>query len=167
MTAKSDEIIAELVSACVAFGREKEPDWQTRIETARGALKAHIEELEAECASLGVRLHDEMSQLGIATDLGNKRWIALNDIYENGEKHNANWCKRKAQEGLGIKKMFNCRTDDSNTLRSKTPIENSFFSCAELTEEQKIRFAAYQVFDMPKKASSNIKDTDSGKPEVE
>ena len=36
MTAKSDELIAELVSACVAFGREKEPDWQ-----------AHIEELEA------------------------------------------------------------------------------------------------------------------------
>ena len=65
-------------------------------------------------------------------------------------------------------KRFNCRTDDSNTLSSKTPIENSFFSCAELTEEQKIRFAAYQVFDMPKKASSNIKDTiNSGKPEAQ
>ena len=37
-----------------------------------------------------------------------------------------------------------------------TPIENSFFSCAKLTEEQKIRFAAYQVFDMPKKASSKL-----------
>jgi hypothetical protein len=48
-------------------------------------------------------LHDEISQLEIATDLGNKRWIALNQIYEDGEKHNANWCKRKAQEGLGIK----------------------------------------------------------------
>lgn len=48
-----------------------------------------------------------------------------------------------------------------------TPIENSFYSYAELTEEQKIRFAAYQVFDMPKRASSNIKDTDSGKPEAE
>ena len=35
MTAKSDLLIEELVSACVAFGREKEPDWQTRIETAR------------------------------------------------------------------------------------------------------------------------------------
>ena len=44
---------------------------------------------------------------------------------------------------------------DSNTLSSMTPIENSFYSYAELTEEQKIRFAAYQVFDMPKKASSN------------
>ena len=42
-----------------------------------------------------------------------------------------------------------------------TPIENSFYSYAELTEEQKIRFAAYQVFDMPKKASSNSKDTDN------
>ena len=46
MTAKSDELVNELVSACVAFGREKEPDWQTRIEKARCALKAHIEELE-------------------------------------------------------------------------------------------------------------------------
>ena len=48
-------------------------------------------------------LHDEMSQLEIATDLGNKRWTALNKIYEHGEKHNTNWCKRIAQEGLGIK----------------------------------------------------------------
>ena len=62
-----------------------------------------IAQLEDELARLQERLHDELSQLEIATDLGNKRWIALNDIYENGEKHNANWCKRKAQEGLGIK----------------------------------------------------------------
>ncbi len=48
-----------------------------------------------------------------------------------------------------------------NRGTSKTPIENSFYSYAELTEEQKIRFAAYQVFDMPKKASSNSKDTDN------
>ena len=75
--------------------------WNTRPN--EDALTARIAELEAECASLGVRLHDEMSQLEIATDLGNKRWLALNDIYENGEKHNANWCKRKAREGLGIK----------------------------------------------------------------
>ena len=59
--------------------------------------------LRAEIARLQEKLHDEMSQLEIATDLGNKRWVALNDIYENGEKHNANWCKRKAQKGLGIK----------------------------------------------------------------
>jgi len=39
-----------------------------------------------------------MSQLEIATDLGNKRWTALNKIYEDGEKHNANWCKRMAQQ---------------------------------------------------------------------
>ena len=56
----------------------------------------------------------------------------------------------------GNGKRFNCRTDDSNTLSSMTPIENSFYSYAELTEEQKIRFAAYQVFDMPKKASSKL-----------
>ena len=64
---------------------------------------AHLDEVLAELARLQEKLHDEMSQLEIATDLGNKRWVALNDIYENGEKHNTNWCKRKAQEGLGIK----------------------------------------------------------------
>ena len=47
MTAKSDLLIEELVSACVAFGREREPNWQTRIDAALSALKAHIEELEA------------------------------------------------------------------------------------------------------------------------
>jgi len=67
------------------------------------ALKARIAELEAESERLSQLLHDEMSQLEIATDLGNKRWTALNKIYEHGEKHNTNWCKRIAQEGLGIK----------------------------------------------------------------
>ena len=62
-----------------------------------------IDALLDEIARLQEKLHDEMSQLEIATDLGNKRWIALNEIYENGEKHDANWCKRKAQEGLGIR----------------------------------------------------------------
>ena len=66
-------------------------------------IQQRIAELTAELARLQEKLHDEMSQLEIATDLGNKRWLALNDIYENGEKHNTNWCKRKAQEGLGIK----------------------------------------------------------------
>jgi len=67
------------------------------------AVADKIDGLRAEIARLSELLHDEMSQLEIATDLGNKRWLALNEIYENGEKHNANWCKRKAQEGLGIK----------------------------------------------------------------
>ena len=62
-----------------------------------------IAELEAENNRLAELLHNELSSVEIATDLGNKRWVALNDIYENGEKHNANWCKRKAREGLGIK----------------------------------------------------------------
>ena len=77
------------------------PDGSTRPTVSQ--LLSRIAELEEECASLGVRLHDEMSQLEIATDLGNKRWTALNKIYEDGEKHNTNWCKRIAQEGLGIK----------------------------------------------------------------
>ena len=65
--------------------------------------KRRVAELEAENERLSQLLHDEMSQLEIATDLGNKRWAALNKIYEDGEKRNTNWCKRIAQEGLGIK----------------------------------------------------------------
>ena len=81
-----------------------------KLEAENAELKAdlknkntRIAELEAENERLSQLLHDEMSQLEIATDLGNKRWTALNKIYEHGEKHNTNWCKRKAQEGLGIK----------------------------------------------------------------
>ena len=87
----------------VAFYHEGIETDMYKVVDALNAAESRIAELEAECASLGVRLHDEMSQIEIATDLGNKRWVALNDIYENGEKHNANWCKRIAQEGLGIK----------------------------------------------------------------
>ena len=47
MTSKSEMLLNELVAACIAFGREREPDWQTRIETARCELRARIEELEA------------------------------------------------------------------------------------------------------------------------
>jgi hypothetical protein len=66
-------------------------------------LQDKLARLTAENERLSQMLLDELSQLEIATDLGNKRWLALNDIYENGEKHNSNWCKRKAQEGLSIK----------------------------------------------------------------
>jgi len=68
--------------------------------------KRRVAELEAENERLAQLLHDEMSQLEIATDLGNKRWVALNKIYEDGEKHSTNWCKRIAQEGLGIKNAY-------------------------------------------------------------
>ena len=43
-------------------------------------------------------------QLEVTTDLGEKRWQALNDIYEQAEKRTCNWCKRKAAEGLGIER---------------------------------------------------------------
>ena len=76
-------------------------EWNNR--PIEDALTARIAELEAENNRLVELLHNVLSSVEIATDLGNKRWVALNDIYENGEKHNANWCKRKAQEGLGIK----------------------------------------------------------------
>jgi len=48
MTAKSDLLIDELVSAAVAFGRGREPDWQTRIEKAQRELREYVAELEAE-----------------------------------------------------------------------------------------------------------------------
>ena len=48
MTAKSDELVNELVSACIAFGRQVAPDWQTRIEKAQRELREYIAELEAE-----------------------------------------------------------------------------------------------------------------------
>ncbi|NLI08142.1 MAG: hypothetical protein GX457_13780 [Thermotogaceae bacterium] len=92
---------------CLANADYHEPaigsieDWNTR--PIEDALNKRIAELEAENERLAQLLHDEMSQLEIATDLGNKRWTALNKIYEDGEKHNTNWCKRIAQEGLGIK----------------------------------------------------------------
>lgn len=88
----------------VCWGRDCVHDpkrWNTR--PIEDALTTRIAELEAESERLSQLLHDEMSQLEIATDLGNKRWTALNKIYEDGEKHNTNWCKRIAQEGLGIK----------------------------------------------------------------
>jgi len=72
-------------------------------------MKNRIDELEIELACrddvikrLNEKLHEEMAKLEIAA-AGNKRLIiALNEIYINGERHNANWCKRKAQEGLGL-----------------------------------------------------------------
>ena len=76
---------------------------QRRFYEERKILTARIAELEEENERLAQLLHDEMSQLEIATDLGNKRWAALNKIYEDGEKRNTNWCKRIAQEGLGLK----------------------------------------------------------------
>ena len=48
MTDKADLLIDELVAACIAFGRQVEPDWQTRIETAQRELREYIAELEAE-----------------------------------------------------------------------------------------------------------------------
>lgn len=35
MSDKAQAMIDELVAACIAFGRQVEPDWQTRIEDAR------------------------------------------------------------------------------------------------------------------------------------
>ena len=48
MSEKANLLINELVAACIAFGRQVEPDWQTRIETAQRELREYIVELEAE-----------------------------------------------------------------------------------------------------------------------
>ena len=47
MNDKAQAMIDELVAACIEFGRQAEPDWQTRIEKARSELKAYVVELEA------------------------------------------------------------------------------------------------------------------------
>ena len=95
--------IKDAVNGSAKFYRE--PPYSYEEELAREIMQLHtrIAELEAENERLSQLLHDEMSQLEIATDLGNKRWAALNKIYEDGEKRNTNWCKRIAQEGLGLK----------------------------------------------------------------
>ena len=47
MNAKSsNELVNELVSACIAFVRRVEPDWQTRINKAQRELREYIAELE-------------------------------------------------------------------------------------------------------------------------
>jgi len=48
MSAKSNELVNELVSACIAFGRQIEPNWQTRIDKAQRELREYIAELETE-----------------------------------------------------------------------------------------------------------------------
>jgi hypothetical protein len=63
MTAKSDLLIEELVAACIAFGRQVEPNWQTRIDKAQSALKAHIEELEVETETVAGDYEDRMDNL--------------------------------------------------------------------------------------------------------
>ncbi len=45
---KAQALIDELVAACIAFGRQVEPDWQTRIEKAQRELREYVEGLEAE-----------------------------------------------------------------------------------------------------------------------
>lgn len=39
MSEKSELLVNELVSACIAFRRGQLPDWQTRIEDARHELQ--------------------------------------------------------------------------------------------------------------------------------
>ena len=46
MTDKANLLINELVAASIAFGRQIEPDWQTRIESAQRELREYIAELE-------------------------------------------------------------------------------------------------------------------------
>ena len=48
MSDKAQAMIDELVAACIAFGRQVEPDWQTRIDKAQRELREYIAELEAE-----------------------------------------------------------------------------------------------------------------------
>ena len=52
MNDKAQAMIDELVAACIAFGRQVEPDWQTRIEAAQRELRAYVEGVRAKKLSL-------------------------------------------------------------------------------------------------------------------
>ena len=89
MTAKSDELVNELVSAAIAFGRGREPDWQTRIEDARVKLREYIEGLESELVELqpyrdGYDAYDVFPEDGdnVIANLGS--WVFLAH-YRNNE----------------------------------------------------------------------------------
>ena len=57
---KAQALIDELVSACIAFGREREPeDVETRIEKAQRELREYIDELEEEIDQLTARWRQE------------------------------------------------------------------------------------------------------------
>ena len=60
MSAKSNELVNELVSACIAFGRQVEPDWQTRIDKVQRELREYVDELEAEIDQLAA--HDAIER---------------------------------------------------------------------------------------------------------
>ena len=72
MSAKSNELVNELVSACIAFGRQVEPDWQTRIDKAQRELREYIAELEAAQRWIPVseRLPKENAPVLVLTVLG-------------------------------------------------------------------------------------------------
>ena len=70
MSEKSDELVNELVSAAIAFGRGQLPDWQTRIEKARVALREYIEGMEPRWIPVSERLPEENAPVLVLTVLG-------------------------------------------------------------------------------------------------
>ena len=54
MSDKAQAMINELVAACIAFGRQVEPDWQTRIEKAQRELREYVDELEEQVWNLNL-----------------------------------------------------------------------------------------------------------------
>ena len=102
MASKSEMLLNELVAACVAFGREREPNWQTRIETARCALKAYIEGLEPRWIPVSERLPEfgapilfydsilERINKGTCTamnsDNTNLHWLTDDDLFYFGNR---------------------------------------------------------------------------------
>jgi len=86
MTAKSDLLIDELISAAIAFGREREPDWQTRIEDARVKLCEYIEGLEPRWIPVSERLPEEyVKVIAFAKDCMNVDWVLPEDLREVGK----------------------------------------------------------------------------------
>ena len=89
MTAKSNELVNELVSACIAFGRGVAPDWQTRIDKAQRELREYIAEFEAEIDQLAAhdateRQDDKCSkpEPNVCEACGGDGTVLLRDGYE-------------------------------------------------------------------------------------
>lgn len=78
MSEKSELLVNELVSACIAFGREREPeDVETRIEKAQRELREYIDELEAlvdELVNIGDNLFDSLNPIAWKHEWLDKWW---------------------------------------------------------------------------------------------
>ena len=84
MTAKSDELVDELVSACIAFGRGVAPDWQTRIEKVRRELRAYVADVGA------LNIDADLTIAGLRKELSD-----IHKMFEIPKRYSDLWHERE------------------------------------------------------------------------